>query len=211
MPQFSVFSGMALLVPFLIGSIPIGYLIGLLYGVDLRATGSGNIGATNAARSLGKKAGVLTLVGDICKGIAAVCCARLFSIEQPIVPGFYLEPFFGLAAILGHCYSPFLRLNGGKGVATSLGVFAIIAPIETIVAVIIFALNFLLTKIVSLSSLLAAWVLVIALAVRTEFALADSKLLVAICAAFVISVRHRTNIARLMRGEEPRYGHKTTS
>lgn len=195
-----------LLIPFFIGAIPTGYIIGRIRGVDLRTVGSGNIGATNAARALGKKAGIYTLVGDLCKGIVAVFIARFLVDAQPIVPGFYLTPFFGLAAILGHCYSPFLKCNGGKGVATSLGVFLLLAPIETLIAVLVFGVNFYATQIVSLSSLLAAWALVIVTSLRAQLSFSDSTFLVAFCTAFVITVRHRANIFRLIRGEEPKTG-----
>lgn len=188
-----------LLLAFLLGSLPSGFLIGLLHGVDIRKHGSGNIGATNVKRVLGTKAAILTLALDSLKGVLAVLLvAPLGTIE--------LAPWIGFAAILGHCYSPFLKWKGGKGVATSLGVFSCIAPLPTAVAVLVFGGILKLSKVVSLSSMGAATslLLLIAIGVPSE---PSVELFGAAMATFVLVLaRHKENIRRLVKGEEPKFG-----
>lgn len=195
-----------LLASFFLGSIPSGYIIGRLHGVDIRAHGSGNIGATNASRVLGKKAGVLTLVFDIAKGAlaAAVGCAAARSASQNAA---MLPAICGLAAVLGHCYSPFLNFKGGKGVAAALGAFLVATPLATLIAIGAFALTFVASKIVSLSSIIAALVLPAA-ALLAEPALPGAAVAAVAVGSAVVIGRHRTNIARLRNGTEPRFGAK---
>ena len=140
------------LISFLIGSIPIGYLIARIHGIDVRKIGSGNTGATNVARAVGKKSGIQTLLSDIAKGVLG-CWAipHLLGGAESAA----LVATHGFAAILGHCYSPFLRFRGGKGVATSLGVFIVLSPLATVAAVVGFAAVFTTTKFVSLASIVA--------------------------------------------------------
>ncbi len=184
------------LFSFLIGSLPTGYLVGKAYGLDIRLHGSGNTGATNALRTLGKKAGVITLIGDIAKGIAAV---HLSLTSEDLIS---LGALFGFAAILGHCYSPFLKFNGGKGVATSLGVFLATVPIGTIFSTIVFIIVVKITKYVSLGSILAAATLASYALMTENITFSNIKLVALLAASFLIIYRHKANISRLLSGNE---------
>ncbi|MCB0323969.1 MAG: glycerol-3-phosphate 1-O-acyltransferase PlsY [Bdellovibrionales bacterium] len=185
---------MVALASFALGSLPFGYIIGRLQGKDVRALGSGNIGATNVARTVGKKAGLLVLVLDAAKGALGTWLGT-FAGEAWL-------PLAALAGILGHCYSPFLRGKGGKGVATGLGAFAMLAPHETIAAIITFVGAFLLTGYVALGSMLGA--LAIPLVAGLRGGLASPVTQVALVTAILVIWRHRGNISRLLLGTEHR-------
>ncbi len=184
-------------VSFWLGSIPFGILVvRLLGGPDPRTVGSGNIGATNVARAAGLKAGILTLMLDASKGAIPVLVAT-HMVKDP-----YLGVWCGFAAIIGHCLSPFLGFNGGKGVATGAGVFAAIAPKAFIMAFIVFAVVFCISRIVSLSSISSAASMPI-FVYLSEHDL--RKALITLAISLFIIYRHRENIHRLMRGEERRF------
>ena len=194
------------ILSFLIGSIPIGYVIGRLHGIDIRAHGSGNIGATNLKRTLGKKAGVYTLIGDILKGFVSVSLptiVALFGIDATSAVEFI--PILGLLTILGHCFSPFLSFKGGKGVATSLGVFILLAPIETLVSLVIFVSVVIKSGFVSLGSISAAVgvAFLVVLQLFTKHSLCFQ--ITAPLIALLIIYRHKENITRLRAGEELSY------
>jgi len=182
---------------YILGAIPTGYWLGLAWkGVDVRTQGSGNLGATNVFRVLGKGPGVVTLLLDIIKGIIPVVVARYFFPEQP---GWALAA--GLLAILGHTTSPFVRFRGGKGVATSAGAFAALLPGPTAIALGVFIVTFWLSRYVSLSSMLAA----AALMVAAFFWPATRALQIASAAiAVFVMWTHRANIQRLRTGTENR-------
>lgn len=186
-----------LLLSFLSGSIPFGILVARLFKApDPRTVGSGNIGATNVARAAGAKAGVLTLLLDILKGMVPVLVARhLFPDSSFLI-------WCGLAAILGHCYSPFLRFNGGKGVATGAGVFLAINPKAFLLALMVFALTFGLSRIVSLSSILSALSMPLWMFALTGNA--KNALITLLISAFIV-YRHKENINRLLKGEEKQF------
>ena len=189
------------LAGFLIGSIPVGYLIARCKGVDIRRHGSGNVGATNVGRTLGKSAGIITLILDAAKGaIATLLPLYLYSEQAPI-----LAPTVGFCAILGHCFSPFLRFRGGKGVATSLGVFLILTPSAALAAVAVFAAVALSSGYVSLGSIIGAWAVPLTVALGEKGPGQLKLLLVGVASALLIAVKHRTNISRLRRREESRY------
>jgi len=187
----------ALVVPaYLLGSVPTGYILGSLAGVDVRKSGSGNVGATNVARVLGKGRGALTLAVDVAKGWLAVFVALQLEVSLLCVA------LVGAAVFLGHLYSIFLRLQGGKGVATSYGVFLAAAPAATLVLCGIFAAIVLPSRIVSLGSIAAA------LAAPLVFLFFDEPPMLIAMAAFIavmITWRHRSNIGRLVAGTEPRF------
>jgi glycerol-3-phosphate acyltransferase PlsY len=171
------------------GAIPFGVLIARRRGVDIRAHGSGNIGATNVTRVLGTRAGAVVLVLDALKG-ALPTAAALAALGEPRTVA-----LTGLAAILGHCFSPFLRGRGGKGVATAAGVFVVIAPGIVAIALAVFALVLRATRVPALGSLAAAAAITAGLALRgggpyTALALATTVLLV---------YTHRSNLAKLRR------------
>ena len=200
-----------LLSSFIIGSIPTGYLIGRALGKDIRAEGSGNTGATNAARTLGKKAGVLTLVADTLKGALAALLPFFVKIGQlkwgsaspeDLID---IQSSLGFAAILGHCYSPFLKFKGGKGVATSLGVFLVVAPSTTLVAAVVFLVIVKLTSYVSLGSIAA--VATFAILISSQFIQTFNGLTVflSILTAGLIISRHKENIRRLINKTESKF------
>ena len=195
----------SLLLSFLIGSIPTGYLIARLHGVDLREVGSGNTGATNAGRILGKKAGIITLIIDFLKGIIGIE-AGLFILQNiGATPSFDPSAPLAFAAVCGHCFSPWLSFKGGKGVATGGGVLFYLAPIQSAVGLISFALCFRVTKIVSLSSCIAAAVIPCLLyftGVPAEIKFAATAI------SILVIYRHKENISRLMAGTEKQFSLK---
>lgn len=183
---------------YLCGSVPFGLLVGRARGIDVRATGSGNIGATNVARSLGKKLGALVLVLDAAKGATAVGLLRLALARGWDVP-LWVVASAGFAAMIGHCYPIWLRLRGGKGVATALGVFLVIDPLVAGIGVLLFAIFYALFRIASIGSVVAAasfplllWVL----------ARPVELVCFGVAGAALVIVKHRGNIARLLRREE---------
>lgn len=204
-------SGVCLtLASYLIGSIPFGYLCGrLVRGIDIRQHGSGNIGATNVGRVLGGKWGLLVLALDGVKGIVPVAGLAPLLLDPPTADASHWRVAAGVATILGHMYPCWLGFRGGKGVATSLGVVACLGGWSTLAAAGVFAASFGIWRFVSLSSVLAA-VAFAALQMillrpnpfsEQNWSLAAFSLLVPL----LIVIRHRSNIARLLRGEEQRF------
>ncbi|MBI4818889.1 MAG: glycerol-3-phosphate 1-O-acyltransferase PlsY [Deltaproteobacteria bacterium] len=184
-----------LIAAYVVGGIPFGLVLARRFAkVDVRAAGSGNIGATNVARTAGKGLGILTLVLDALKGAAPVLIALWLSL------GVQVTAAAGFLAIVGHVFSPYLRFKGGKGVATSLGVFATFTPLPTLIAAGAFGLVFALSRRVSAGSIVAVVALVAAvhsLDGRPEaFALAAAV-------AVIVLIRHRANLNRLLKGREP--------
>jgi glycerol-3-phosphate acyltransferase PlsY len=184
----------ALVVAYLAGSIPFGLLVARARGVDVRHVGSGNIGATNVARTLGKKTGALVLFLDAVKGLLPVLGARLLWPDRP-----ELAAAVGLTAILGHVFPVWLKLHGGKGVATGLGVFLALSPISTAIAAVFFFVVYSTKRIVSIGSIAAATVLPIAMLVRQE---PRAHVALAVAVWLLVLVRHQANIRRLLRREE---------
>ncbi len=187
---------MFVIASYLLGSIPTGLLLGKAFGVDIRTAGSGNIGATNVYRTLGRKVGVMTLAGDCLKGLLPVLAARWLA-----CPDVWLMAA-GLAAFLGHVYTVFLRFKGGKGVATALGVFLGVSPLSVLIALVVFALVLWKWRYVSLASITAAAAmpLVIATVDRRPLIIAMTILIAAL-----VVWKHRDNIARLKAGTENKF------
>jgi len=203
----------ALLVgSYLLGSIPFGYLAGRLVGIDIRQAGSGNVGATNVVRVLGKRYGYPVLALDVLKGFGAVKIAMLVAPGR--LPEWNSPEIVGILAamssILGHLYPPWLKFNGGKGVATSAGALLALTPVATLIGVAIWVIVFWLTRYVSLASITAAVVLPIVILVVSSQDQNKRKPLVysSACVAAVVIWRHRSNLSRLMRGTEPRFTRK---
>lgn len=185
-----------LLAAYLCGSLPTGVWAGRRAGVDVRRYGSGNIGATNVARAVGASAGVLTLVGDIAKGLIPVLLARALSMSALAIAG------VGMAALIGHIYSVFLRFSGGKGVATACGVFLGMAPLAMPVPLVVFIAVVALTRYVALASVVATITLPFAsLAIGYGAPICAA----AVFAAAIIVLRHRDNLSRLWNGVEPKF------
>lgn len=185
----------ALLLAYLFGAVPFGVLLGKAAGVDVRGAGSGNIGATNVARTAGKGLGLLTLLLDAIKGATPVLIGRALELPVEVVAG------LGFAAVVGHIFPVYLRFRGGKGVATALGVFLALAPAPSGVAVLAFALVFAVSRTVSLGSMVGA----VSLVAATEL-LDGRRPVVALAGAvtLLIVVRHAGNIQRLLARREHR-------
>ena len=187
---------------FIVGSIPFGIVFSRLFGKkDPREVGSGNIGATNVLRSSGNKSiAVLTLIADIVKGSIVVLLAN--QIQNQYNFFLTLELLCGLAAILGHIFSPFVKFKGGKGVATALGVFFVLAPYLSLLSLGIFVLIAVTTRIVSISSLIA----VIAFPISSViFNYSLNLTFLSIIIAFLIFFRHKENIVRLINRVENKF------
>jgi glycerol-3-phosphate acyltransferase PlsY len=191
-----LFTLLKLLPFYLLGAFPTGVLISRAHGVDISTQGSGNVGATNVARVIGKRAGILTLVGDIFKGVIGVVIASLVSDAQ------WFPAAVGIALVLGHCFSIPPLLRGGKGVATSIGVVAALSFHCAAVAIITFGAVFSFSRIVSLASITAALVVPLA-AFLLNFNEATTVAFTTI--ALVVVARHEENIRRLIEGREPRF------
>jgi glycerol-3-phosphate acyltransferase PlsY len=188
-----------LLGSYLLGSIPFGLIIAAFWRIDIRKYGSGNIGATNVLRTLGAVPGSLVFILDLLKGTAAIALATAY-INEPLV-----VVACGLAAVLGHTFSVFIKFQGGRGVAAGLGVLLGIAPDLFIFAVALFALIVGLTRYVSLGSVLTA--LAVALAF-VAFGRPWPYSLAAALITLIIVLRHIPNIKRLLQGTEHRIGAK---
>ena len=178
------------------GSIPFGILLAHAKGIDLRKVGSGNIGATNVARAMGKAWAIAVLVADAAKGFVPVWLARRFG-----MPAWAIAAAGG-AAIIGHMFTVFLRGRGGKGVATSLGVALALSPLSALIGFGAYVVVFATTRLSSLGSRVGIWTFALLFVLREH---ATRPLMaLALGAVSLVTLRHRENIARLVRGEEKR-------
>jgi len=193
----------AIFAAYLIGSIPFGYLAGrVLKGVDIRKHGSGNVGATNVFRVVGKLPGIAVLLLDILKGyIAVTILVVLFSRANLPVGENTFKILFGLACVLGHNWTIFLKFKGGKGVAATVGVLIGLAPAAIAAWAVIWFLVFIATRYVSLSSLAAS---VLAPLCALLFKEPKESVILITALSILIIYRHRSNIKRLLKGEEPK-------
>jgi len=188
----------ALVSGYLMGSIPFAYLLARRHrGIDLRMTGSGNVGAANLLRTTTKKIGVSAMALDMGKGVASVLVAR------SIDPGSTGPLMAGIAAVFGHIYPVWLGFRGGKGVATTCGVFAVLAPVATAISGGLFLLTVWWTRYVSLGSVVATTLL-------GPIAYFTGAPGVTVAGAFIVAAiiieRHRANLRRVMAGVERRFG-----
>jgi len=189
-----------ILLAYLVGSIPFGLILSKhIAKRDIRSAGSGNIGATNVMRVLGKKLGVLTLMFDILKGAIFVILAEVVTHSE------IWASLAGLAAFLGHLYPIYLKFRGGKGVATSVGIFLFLAPYALLVDIVIFLLVVYQTRYVSLGSIIAAALLPVILLV---FSYSYVYVILAVIMGGFIILRHRDNIQKLRQGRETKFGEK---
>jgi acyl phosphate:glycerol-3-phosphate acyltransferase len=202
--------GLLLVGSYLLGSIPFGYLAGRLIGIDIRQAGSGNVGATNVVRVLGKRYGYPVFALDVLKGFGAVKISMLIAAgwlsewNSPEIFGILA----GVSSVLGHLYPPWLKFKGGKGVATSAGALLALTPIATLVGVGIWIVVFWLTRYVSLASITAAVVLPIVILVISEDQNKKPLIYSSACVATIVVWRHRSNLSRLIRGTESRFTRK---
>jgi glycerol-3-phosphate acyltransferase PlsY len=187
------------IIAYCIGSIPVGRLVARAQGIDIEKIGSGNVGATNVARSLGKKAGLFTLFGDIAKGVLTTLLGFWF----------FQEPFgsaiSGMLSVFGHCLSIPGVSKGGKGVASSIGVIAVLSPLLATIAIGVFIGSFIGSRIVSASSIAAALSIILAV---LAFPSAEPFRWPLVAIALLVIARHHQNISRLLEGKEQQFSLK---
>lgn len=189
---------------YLVGAIPVGVLVGRAYGVDVRATGSGNIGTANVLRTLGRTAGLLTFAGDFLKGFLPVLVARLILLDERWAVA------TGLAAVAGASYSVFLRGAGGKAVAASLGVLAALTWEMALLGVLIYVPVVAVSRYTSLGALVAAVVLPVAAFFTYARDVTPNRFQFVCLMAALVVWRHRENVRRLAAGTERKLGQKAT-
>ncbi len=196
-----------IIISYLIGSIPTAFIFGKwLKGIDIRKFGSGNVGATNALRVLGKGVGLAVLALDILKGVVAVLLAQII-VHQTNIPADIFRILMGISCICGHNWPIFLNFKGGKGIAATLGVFiglALKTPglgMTLLLVVLFWLLVFVLSRIVSLSSITAVLVLPLLVVVSKQSRVIFTASLVL---SFFVILRHKSNITRLLQGKESR-------
>lgn len=199
------------LLSYLIGSVPAAYIAGRFAGIDIRRVGSGNVGATNALRMLGKTYGYAVFLFDFFKGVGAVKLSIL--IMNAVRPGDVENDITGILAgvlcVLGHTYPVWLGFKGGKGVATSAGVLFGLMSVAALIVLVIWFVTFEATKYVSVASIVAAVSLPVTAGLMVHLERAGMPLVYfSICLAVVIVWRHRSNISRLMKGTEPSFHRK---
>lgn len=192
----------AIIIGYLLGSIPFALVIGkLFYKTDVRESGSGNLGGTNAGRVLGKKVGILVIILDICKVILASYLVSLFDQQATI--------WAGLAAAFGHCFPLFAGFRGGKAVATMIGflistaIFTFKNPLIIYIPLAVFIISVLISKMVSLSSMMAAVSSTITILCLTDSAAIQTA---SFLLTILVIIRHSSNIKRIMEGTESKVG-----
>jgi glycerol-3-phosphate acyltransferase PlsY len=196
---------------YLLGSIPTGYLAGCARGIDIRAVGSGNMGAANVFRTLGKTAGVIVLVVDGLKGYAAcawLCDGMLALLGVSMTDMELYRIIAGISAVLGHNFTCWLKFKGGKGIATSAGVFVALAPLAVGIALGAWIIVFALSRYVSIASIAAA----VALPAAVWLTPNSLTLRIVTTALGLLAIaKHKSNIERLFNGTERRFGKKTAT
>jgi glycerol-3-phosphate acyltransferase PlsY len=193
---------------YLLGSIPFGYLLVRIFcGEDVRHSGSGNIGATNVSRK-SPVLGVATLLLDAAKGTAAVVLSYAIADHRVAIPYLEQAAVGALFAVIGHVFPVWLKFRGGKGVATGLGAFLLIAPKAVLVAAGFFILVVLISRYVSLGSIVAVVIFPFAAEIIGQFNLSRTSLALISLASLLILVKHRENMRRLLAGSESRMGTK---
>ncbi|MGO8930385.1 MAG: glycerol-3-phosphate 1-O-acyltransferase PlsY [Limisphaerales bacterium] len=201
---------LVVLIAYLLGAIPTGFLVAKARGIDIRAVGSGNIGATNVFRILGKTAGVFVLLADAAKGwlavfvVAKLVAGWLYPAAGPLARDWFAI-CAGVAAILGHNYTCWLYFKGGKGIATSAGVLAALVPGPFLIILAIWIVVFALSRYVSLASISASFALPFAAWLVGE---STTIILVTAALAALAIYKHKANIQRLIKGTENRIGAK---
>ncbi len=198
-------AGLVLVASYLLGAIPFGYLVARARGVNIFEQGSGNLGATNVARVLGFRFGLLVFALDFAKGAIPVALALHFKpdYDDELWRRGWVEVGAGLLAFLGHLFPIYLRFRGGKGVATGAGVVAVLLPLPALIALAVWVATLLAWRYVSLSSIAAAVALAAAyLATQPSFDIAEPRTLFALLAAALVTLKHRSNLQRVWQGQE---------
>lgn len=207
----TILAGVALLA-YLLGSLPTGYIAGRLVGVDIRKVGSGNVGATNVTRALGKRFGYPVFLVDFAKGLAAVMLAVIMAKAAQSSAQFVdlCAAIGAICSLMGHSYSIWLGFRGGKGVATLMGALFGISWITALIVCVVWIVVFEATRYVSLASIAAAVALPIALAIMLFLKELPTPipLYFSFCLGAIVVVRHRSNLSRLVKGTEPRFVRK---
>lgn len=205
--------GIVALTSYLLGSVPAGYLAGRLAGIDIRNHGSGNIGATNVTRVLGKRYGYPVFLFDFLKGLGAVRLSILIAKNHTIdVDSLqFVQLAAAVSCILGHSFPLWLGFRGGKGVATSAGALFGMMPFVALVAISAWIITFLASRYVSVASIVAAIAVPITVAIMGQFKKTNDRVFLyfSVVMAAVIVLRHRSNFIRLMHGTEPRFRRKS--
>ena len=200
------------LVAYLLGSIPSGYIAGRIAGVDVRKVGSGNVGATNVTRVLGKQFGYPVFIVDFAKGLVAVAVAEVIAKDAQSTPKFVdlCTTLAAIFSVIGHSYPIWLGFKGGKGVATSLGSLFGLNWVAATVGCVVWIVAFQATRYVSLSSIAAALALPVTVATMMFLKQLQTPILFyfVLCLATIIVLRHRSNLSRLLKGTEPRFARK---
>lgn len=198
----------AVSIAYLLGSIPTGFLIvRAKEGGDIRKTGSGGTGATNVSRRAGKLAGVVTLLFDVLKGLMAMLLAKELLGTVEVGSGRWGWAMAGVAVVVGHIFPVWLKFRGGKGVATSIGVFLMLSPWSLLIASVVFLAIVLVTRYVSLASMVAALTVPLTMLMlgRESVVSRDTEILAATCIAALVVFAHRGNIQRLRNGTENKF------
>lgn len=190
------------LLAFLIGSIPTGYLVAKAKGINIRTIGSGNIGATNVTRALGKKWGALVLVVDALKGFIPVFFLKQYISSVSIEKIYLVMVTAGVFAVAGHVFTPFLRFKGGKGIATSLGVILALRPILALMLLVVWVVAFLITRISSVGALSSAILMPVIVLFIYHKPVLNVMIGFSLFMTLFILFTHRDNILRLLSGEE---------
>jgi glycerol-3-phosphate acyltransferase PlsY len=205
-----------IITAYILGSIPFGLIVCRLAGIkDIRNFGSGNIGATNIWRAAGFKIAVFVFIGDIGKGVLAIIFAQKFAAIMPL--GMSTELFYvicAVACVLGAVYSIFIKFKGGKGVNAALGVLVTLLPLEIFIAFILFLLSVVIFRYISLGSIVAAFSLLITIAIEIFiFGKPVSLVYFYLCLILVIMIviTHRSNIKRILNGTESRFSFTSKS
>ncbi len=188
---------MAIVAAYLVGAIPVGVILSRIHGKDPRNVGSGNIGATNVMRTAGKTTGLITLAGDIVKGLVPTLLASWYFPEPSVAAS------VGFAAFLGHLFPVYLKFRGGKGVATAMGVFLVLSPLSIGIGAVVFVLVLLVTRFVSLGSLVGT----VCIPITMIFLPSPREyLFLSLATAILVFIKHKENIARLISGRENKIG-----
>ena len=200
------------LISYLLGSIPAGYLAGRIAGIDIRHAGSGNIGATNVTRVLGKRYGYPVFVVDFLKGLMAVSISILVEkrVQPVLVPTELLGIVAAISCVIGHSFPVWLSFKGGKGVATSMGALFGLVPFVALIGVAVWVITFEMTRYVSVASMTATLAVPISILILMPLKQTGEAALLyfSIGLAALVIFRHRSNLCRLVRGTEPRFKRK---